>query len=88
MTNQEVEDMLLDRGLNSFVFMTSPNYGEAIVGITNDGRLVYDFDLMIDHLIAEGICEDSFEAADFICYNASYMKGEDYPVILHRFEDY
>lgn len=67
----------------------SPQYDDAAVGITDEGRLVYDYDLMVKSLAAQdGISDD--EAAEFIDYNAMrslpYV-GKGAPIVFHRFSE-
>ncbi|MCM1163926.1 MAG: helix-turn-helix transcriptional regulator [Muribaculaceae bacterium] len=67
------------------VILENPNYLNALIGVTEDGRLVYSYDEMVEHLMAyEGMSED--EAVEFIEYNTvraiPYM-GEHAPIIIH-----
>lgn len=66
----------------------NPNYNEAIIGATTDGRAVYDYDLMVESLSKQdNISWD--EAQEFIDYNAvrslPYMPNA--PVIIMRKEN-
>ena len=66
-----------------------PDYDEAIIGVTINGRVVYDFNKMINHLVKkEDMSEE--EAMDFISYNT--IRAGEYidnaPIILEaRIED-
>lgn len=77
-------DILNDMGYEDAVVFAGPEYNDAIVGITDDGRVVYDYNLMIECLMeADGIEYD--EAMEFVEYNTiracDYM--ENPPIIMH-----
>lgn len=79
-------DILCDMGLEDAIIFESPDYDEAIVGVTEDDRVVYAFDLMVEHL--KNKCEiNSDEAIEFINYNTiralPYM-GDQAPIIMYR----
>lgn len=84
--NLNIEEILLDNGYEGIKYLTDYSYDDAVVGVTNDDRVVYDFDLMIEWLMKkEGFTEE--EAAEWIDYNTlralPYM-GEDAPLILYK----
>ena len=61
------------------------SYDNSIVGVTTDGRVVYDYDKMIEELMSEE--EWSYEeAADWIDYNTIRSlpyAGENAPIIMY-----
>lgn len=65
-----------------------PDYHTAIIGISHDGRVIYDYDKMLDYLVQ---FEDMNyeEAADNISYNTirslTYIDGNK-PIIMYSFE--
>lgn len=65
-----------------------PDFAEAAIGVTERGTVVYDYDLMVECLVNEGMDEQF--AMEYIDYNPvralPYM-GENAPVILRRFQD-
>lgn len=67
--------------------LKTPDYDEAIIGVTHGGRVVYDYDNMVIHLMNEDdmTAED---AADFISYNTirslDYMSTANKPTIMYR----
>ena len=83
MTYKEVCKYAKDQETEVKVF-ENPSYKSAIIGISYDNRVIYDYDLMIEDLMKE---EDlSYEdALEFLEYNTlralSYM-GDDAPIIL------
>ena len=44
-------DLLLDMGFDESIVFENPDYDEAIIGVSDNGRVIYDYDLMIQHLI-------------------------------------
>lgn len=63
------------------------DYDSALIGITEDNRAVYDYDLMIKYLIdTQGW--DETESIEWIEYNTlralPYVQGS--PIIMHRFD--
>lgn len=66
---------------------TNPSYDNAIIGITQDGNLVYDYEKMITYLVeTEAMSEE--EAIDFIGYNTldilPNIPIENRPIILYQ----
>ena len=61
------------------------SYDGSIVGVTTDGRVVYDYDQMVEELMEDENCSYE-EAADWIDYNTirglSYA-GEKAPIIMY-----
>ena len=79
------KDILMDQGFENFIIFENPDYDSAIIGITENNQVVYDYDKMIEHLIQED--DMSYEEAiDFISYNTirslSYV-GMGVPIIMY-----
>lgn len=74
---------LQDHDNENTVFLTSPDYLDAIIGFSQDGRLIYSYDRMIEYLILKDNMSYD-EAVEFIDYNTiraiPYM-GEFSPII-------
>lgn len=88
MVIKEVRDYIAEINEEAILF-DNPAYDDSIIGLTNEGCVVYDLDSMIYELSQEdGMSEE--EALDFIDYNtirslpyASSMTGSSYtPIIL------
>ena len=82
------EERLLDAGYEDVIYFTNYSYDDALIGVSEDGRAIYDYDKMIEWLVKEeGF--DEFEAADWISYNTiralPYM-GEGAPIIMYSLE--
>lgn len=65
------------------IVLDNPSYDNSIIGLTFDGRAIYDYDLMVQELIDEGYSAE--EAIDWIDYNTIrgliYI-GEKAPLIV------
>ena len=72
-------------GYDSVAIFEDYSYDDALVGVTEDGRAVYDYDKMVDWLMAkEDMSQD--EAMDWIEYNtirALDYAGPDGPIIMY-----
>ena len=83
------EKRLLENGYEGVKYLTDYSYDDALIGVTDDNRAVYDYDLMI-HWLMEKENWPMEDAAEWINYNTirslPYM-GEDAPIILNRLED-
>lgn len=81
---EELKRWLIDHDFSDTVILESPDYFSAIIGISDDGRLVYSYRKMVDFLVdTDDMSED--EAIEFIDYNTvnalPYM-GEKAPIIM------
>ena len=80
--------IICDMGYEESIVFDNPNFDRAIVGITEEGRVVYDYDKMIAILVKrDGMTE--WDAADFISYNTIRTipyAGEYAPIIMHKLE--
>ena len=84
----DIEQLLLDNGYEGLVYLTSPDYDDALIGVSEDNRAVYDYDLMIESLMkTQNWCYA--DAVDWIDYNTirslPYL-GSSAPIIMYRLE--
>ena len=86
-STEEIREFLLERGDEEAVFFTNPDFIHAIIGVSNDGRLVYSYSKMVECLMHSEKMSDE-EAIEFLDYNTlraiPYM-GEKAPIILYKF---
>lgn len=81
------EEKLLDAGYEDVKYLVNFSYDDALIGVSHDGRAIYDYDKMIETLMKEEgwTYEDS---ADWVNYNTiralPYM-GKDAPIIMYGF---
>ena len=81
-------DKILEAGYEDVVILSDFSYDDALIGVTEDGRAVYDFDKRVDWLMEE---EDftQEEAIEWIEYNtirALPYAGPDGPIIMYPLE--
>ena len=79
------KDILMDQGFENFIIFENPDYDSAIIGITENNQVVYNYEKMIEYLMQEDDMGYE-EAVDFISYNTirslSYA-GEGAPIIMY-----
>ena len=80
----ENREKLAEAGYEGAIVFDRPDYDNAIIGVTEDGRVVYDFNKMVDYLmVVDGM--KRHEAVEFIEYNtirALPYAGEKAPIIM------
>lgn len=82
-------ERLVANGHEDAIVLENYSYDDALVGVTEDGRAVYDYTKMVDWLMmTQGFDQD--EAVEWIEYNTiralPYM-GELAPVIMYPLLD-
>ena len=79
------EERLLDAGYDNIKYLVNYSYDDALIGVTEDGRAVYDYEKMIEWLMEEEGWTDN-EAIEWIEFNTiralPYM-GADAPIIIY-----
>lgn len=82
------EERLMDAGYEGIKFFVNESYDDALIGVSEDGRAVYDFEKMVDWLIEKYGWSDN-EAVEWVEYNTiralPYM-GEKAPIIMYPLE--
>lgn len=79
MTNR---DKLIEMGYEDAIVYEFPDYDDAIIGVTYDGRVVYDFDKMVSCLMKQDGMSAT-DAEEFIDYNSVYVPDGG-PVIMYN----
>lgn len=63
----------------------NPSFDNSIVAVDYDGRLIYDYDLMVEELMKQDDISGE-EAIDFISYNTlrslDYMTDKKKPIVI------
>lgn len=85
-TLADFKEWLCDQEHEDAVVLENPDFFSAILGVTEDGRVVYSYEGMVEDLVQnEGM--DYTDAADTISYNTlralPYM-GEKAPIIVYN----
>ena len=82
------EEKLIDAGYEGIKYLTNYSYDDALIGVSNDNRAIYDYNKMIDWLMNKEGWSDN-EAIEWIEYNtvrALPYFGEGAPIIMYGFE--
>lgn len=85
MIEETVESRIVDAGYEDVVIFGDNEYSTAFIGMTDDGRAVYDYDLMVEWLMETDHIDD-VEAMEWIDYNTirSLPYIQNAPIIVHR----
>jgi hypothetical protein len=82
------KERLLYAGYEGVKYLTNYSYDYALIGVTVDGRAVYNYELMVEWLMNEEDCTYN-EAVEWIDVNTlkslPYM-GSDAPIIMYRID--
>lgn len=82
------KEKILNAGYEDVIYLVNYSYDDALVGVSEDNRAVYDYNKMVEWLIKEESFTEE-EAVDWISYNTirslSYM-GDKAPIIMYPIE--
>lgn len=84
-SNNSLKEWLIDQGYEDSILLENPSYRNAVVGVSEDGRVIYSARIILqDMMLDEGMTYE--EAVDHFSYNLlrslTYM-GEKAPIIQH-----
>lgn len=79
------EERLLDAGYENVKYLTNYSYDDALIGVSQDGRAIYDYDKMVEWLMKEEdwSMEEAIEWIDYNTLRALPYFGEDAPIIMY-----
>ena len=79
------EERLLEYGYEGVKYLVDESYDDALIGVSEDGRAIYDFGLMIEWLMTKYDWSET-ESIEWIETNTlralPYM-GEGSPIIMY-----
>lgn len=83
--SRENKELLAEMGYEDAVILENPDYDSAIIGISECGRVIYDYDKMVEWLVEkDGMTSE--EAMEFIDYNTiralPYFANS--PIIMYK----
>lgn len=88
--SKSIEEKLLDNGYEDIIILKNYSYEDALIGVTEDNRAVYDFNKMVEWLMKIEGCTQ-MEAIEWIEYNTirslPYI-GEKSPIIMYPLLDW
>lgn len=84
----DAEQLLMDNGYEGVKYLTDYSYDTAIIGVTDDNRVVYDFGRMVAWLVNErGMeAEDAVEWIEYNTIRAIPYMGEGAPIVMYPLE--
>ena len=82
------EERVINAGYEDVLLLSDYSYDDALIGVTEDNRAVYDFDKMVEWLVANSEMNEE-EAVEWIEYNtirAIQYAGSEAPIIMYRID--
>lgn len=84
-------ELLCEMGHEDAVVFDNPEFDSAIIGISDDNRVIYDYDKMVAHLMDIDDME-MIDAIEFIDYNTlrAYPPPDrgDGPIVMYGLLDF
>ena len=79
------EERLLEAGYEDVTYLVNESYDDALIGVSEDGRAIYDFDKMVEWLMNKyGWSEtESIEWVEYNTLRALPYMGADAPIIMY-----
>lgn len=84
----KAEKRLLNAGYDGVIYLTNYDYDDALVGVSEDNRAIYDYGKMVEWLVKKkGFREtDAIEWIEYNTMRALPYMGENAPIIMHALE--
>lgn len=85
--SREMRDLLVEMGYEDLTVFENPDYDSAIIGVSHDNRVIYDYEKMVEFLMEkDGMTYE--DAAEFIDFNT--IRAIPYfpngPIVLFRID--
>ena len=87
--NDKLREFICEIGYEDSVLFVDPDYDDAIVGVTTEGQIVYDYDKMVADMIVKDDME-GVDAIEFIEYNTIRSlpySPDPKPIIMYKFKE-
>jgi hypothetical protein len=86
--NINAEERILNAGYEDVIYLTNYSYDDALIGISDDNRAIYDYNKMVEWLVVEEsfTVEDAMEWIDYNTIRALPYMGEGAPIIMYPIE--
>ena len=88
MSKRSAKDKILDNGYENIVIFDNVGYDDALIGVSEDGRAIYDYDLMVKWLVDNDnmSISDAVEWIDYNTIRALPYAGDEAPIIMYRID--
>lgn len=85
---EKIKELLCELGYEDSVLFENPSYSSAVSGISNDGRVIYDYELMVEYLMMndEMTYEDAVEFIEYNTIRALPYFGDKSPIVMTGFD--
>lgn len=80
------EEKLLENGYQGVIIFSGDSYDDALIGVSHDGRAIYDYDLMIQWLMKQDdelTREDAIEWIEYNTIRSIPYAGEGAPIVMY-----
>lgn len=83
------EQKLLDAGYEDITYLTNYSYDDALIGVSEDGRAIYDYDKMVEWLVEKEnfSTEEAVEWIDYNTLRAIPYMSDKAPIIMYPLPD-
>ncbi|MBR6123139.1 helix-turn-helix transcriptional regulator [Candidatus Saccharibacteria bacterium] len=87
-TQKSLKRWLVEHDYNDSVVFQNPDYVSAVVGVSEEGRVIYSYEKMVRTLMmTDGMdYEEAVEFVDFNTIGALPTMGENAPIIMYEVE--
>ena len=87
-SNDSLREWLLERGFEESIVLESPSYRNAVIGISENGRVIYSGRIILeDMMIDEGLAaEEALDHFKYILLRSLPSMGEMAPIIQSDIE--
>lgn len=85
MIREDIREELKEKEFDDTVIFDNPSFDNSIIGYTDEGRLVYDYDRMVEELASDDniTLEEAMEFIDYNTIRAIPYAGEKAPIIVY-----
>ena len=90
MTLEQLKQLITDLGYENVRVFDDYDYADAFIGMSDDGRAVYSYDKMIEHImLKEGwTFEESVEWIEYNTIRALPYTGPNAPIVVYDVPEY
>lgn len=82
------EERLIYAGYEDIKYLVDYSYDDALIGVSEDGRAIYDFEKMVDWLMKEEgwTYEEAVEWIEYNTIRALPYFGDKAPIVMYPLE--
>lgn len=82
----KAEEKLLNAGYEDIIIFSDDSYDDALIGVSENGCAIYDYDLMVEWLMSKQnfSMNDAIEWIEYNTIRSLPYAGEYAPIIMYR----